>query len=316
MLVNGKWDADWHPVQNKDEQGRFIRQTSSFRNWITPDGTPGPTGKGGFKAEPGRYHLYAALICPWASRVLAVLALKGLTRYISVTIVNPQLSEQGWQFGGYEGAEPDPMLHATYLHEIYSKADTGFTGRATVPVLWDKQQQTIVNNESADIVRMLNTAFSGYTQHGPNLYPAHLAKDIDQWNDVIYARLNNGVYQAGFASSQQAYNEAFDNVFSMLEQLESALDDGRKYLLGDQLTETDIRLFVTLVRFDAAYYSLFKCNKKHIRDYQYLHRYMLRIMQLDGMAGTVSINHIKAGYYSIKALNPSGIIPKGPELSL
>ena len=316
MLVNGKWDANWHPVQSKDEQGRFIRQTSSFRNWITPDGAPGPTGKGGFKAEPGRYHLYAALICPWASRVLAVLALKGLTRYISVTIVNPRLSEQGWQFGGFEGAQADPLLNATYMHEIYTQADSDFTGRATVPVLWDKQQQTIVNNESADIVRMLNTAFADYTQQGPDLYPESLANDIEHWNDRIYTQLNNGVYQAGFASSQQAYDEAYDNVFTMLDVLENTLSDGREYLLGNQLTETDIRLFVTLVRFDVAYYGLFKCNKKPIRDYEHLQLYMMRIYQLEGMAETVNIDHIKAGYYSIKALNPSGIVPKGPETDL
>lgn len=316
MLVNGKWDADWHPVQSKDEQGRFIRQTSSFRHWITPDGSAGPTGKGGFKAEPGRYHLYAALICPWASRVLAVIALKGLAPYISVTIVNPRLSEQGWQFGGYRGANPDPIFNARYMHEIYTRADASITGRATVPVLWDKHQQTIVNNESADIVRMLNTAFSEYTQQGPDLYPVTLTAEINSWNEDIYHQLNNGVYQAGFASSQQAYDEAYDNVFTMLAKLESKLDDGREYLLGELITETDIRLFVTLVRFDAAYYSLFKCNKKQIRDFPNLYRYMLRIGKLEGMAGTVSIDHIKAGYYSIKALNPSGIVPKGPELSL
>tara|TARA_Y100001968_G_scaffold225498_1_gene208342 strand:- start:1613 stop:2557 length:945 start_codon:yes stop_codon:yes gene_type:complete len=313
MLVNGKWDADWQPVQNKDKDGRFIRQVSSFRHWITPDGSPGPTGEGGFKAEAGRYHLYVAYICPWASRALAVRSLKGLTDLITVSVVDPRLSDQGWQFGGYPGSTLDELNQATYMHQIYTQAAPDFTGRATVPVLWDKQQQTIVNNESADILRMLNSAFSELVSTGPDLYPADLADEIDELNEEIYHKLNNGVYQAGFASSQAAYNEAFDNVFSTLDKLEARLADGRRYIFGDALTETDIRLFVTLVRFDAAYYGLFKCNRQLIREFPILYAYMHRIWALDGIADTVKIDHIKAGYYSIKALNPGGIVPRGPQ---
>ena len=311
MLVNGKWDADWQPVQNKDKDGRFIRQVSSFRHWITANGSPGPTGDGGFKAEAGRYHLYVAYICPWASRALAVRALKGLTELITVSVVNPRLSDQGWQFGGYPGSTDDELNQATYMHQIYTQVAPDFTGRATVPVLWDKQQQTIVNNESADILRMLNSAFNELVNTGPDLYPAALADEIDELNEEIYHKLNNGVYQAGFASSQAAYDEAFDNVFSTLDKLEARLADGRGYVFGDVLTETDIRLFVTLVRFDAAYYGLFKCNRQLIREFRYLNAYMHRIWALDGIADTVNIDHIKAGYYSIKALNPGGIVPRG-----
>ena len=313
MLVNGKWDADWQPVQKKDKEGRFIRQVSSFRHWITPDGSAGPTGAAGFKAEAGRYHLYVAYICPWASRALAVRALKGLTDIITVSVVNPRLSEQGWQFGGYPGSTADELNQATYLHELYTQVDPDYTGRATVPGLWDKKQQTIVNNESADILRMLNTAFCELVNTGPDLYPSALAEQIDELNEAIYSTLNNGVYQAGFASSQTAYDEAYSHVFTTLDRLEARLADGGPYLLGDNLTETDIRLFVTLIRFDAAYYGLFKCNRQLIREFTHLNAYMHRIWALDGIAETVNIDHIKAGYYSIKSLNPGGIVPRGPQ---
>ncbi|WP_372881606.1 glutathione S-transferase family protein [Psychromonas sp.] len=312
MLINGKWTENWHPVQAKDEQGRFIRQTSSFRNWITVDGQAGPTGIGGFKAEKGRYHLYVALICPWASRTLMVRQLKGLQDMIDITVVNPQLGNQGWQFGGFDGANADPINGAEFLHQLYTKADPDFTGRATVPVLWDKQSGTIVNNESADIIRMLNTAFSDLVASNVNLFPDELAKDIDAFNVALYKQLNNGVYQAGFATTQAAYEEAYQQVFTMLDIIEERLSDGRQYLFGDQLNESDIRLFVTLVRFDAAYHGLFKCNRNLIKEMVSLHAYMQRILSLDGIAETVSLDHIKAGYYSIKALNPGGIVPVGP----
>ena len=312
MLVKGVWQENWQPVQAKDEQGRFIRQTSTFRNWITPDGSPGPTGRGGFKAEAGRYHLYVAYICPWASRTLMMRQLKGLQELISVSVVNPQLTEQGWQFGGFPGADEDHLNGARYLHELYTRADPQVSGRATVPVLWDKQTGTIVNNESADIVRMLNGAFSQLVDEGPDLYPQALAAEIDALSQVIYSDLNNGVYQAGFASSQQAYDEAYAKVFAQLDALEGRLADGRRYLFGEALTESDLRLFVTLVRFDAAYHGLFKCNRNTLRDMPALHAYMHRILALEGIADTVNIDHIKAGYYSIKALNPSGIVPVGP----
>jgi len=313
MLVNGVWKENWQPVQAKDEQGRFIRQSSSFRNWITPDGSPGKTGNGGFKAEKDRYHLYVAYICPWASRALMVRRLKQLTDLISVTVVNPRLTDQGWRFGGYPGADEDWLNHSRYLHELYARVDPQFTGRATVPVLWDKRRQAIVNNESADIVRMLNSAFDEFGRNGPDLYPADLAADIDDLNQYLYSNLNNGVYQAGFATTQAAYEEAYDKVFTALDRMEARLSDGRPFLFGDRLTETDIRLFVTLVRFDAAYHGLFKCNRNTLKSMRHLHSYTHRILALEGVTDTVNLDHIKAGYYSITALNPGGIVPMGPD---
>jgi putative glutathione S-transferase len=314
MLVNGIWTKDWDPVQAKDEQGRFVRQTSSFRHWITPDGSAGPTGEGGFPAEKGRYHLYVGYICPWASRTLMVRALKQLTDYISVSVVNPVMSDQGWQFGGYPGSDEDTLNGHQYLHQLYTRVEPEFTGRPTVPVLWDKQRQTIVNNESADIIRMLNSAFNHLTDSNLDLYPAGLQDDINTLNEEIYHQFNNGVYKAGFASTQFAYEEAYYGVFSTLDKLESQLEDGRPYLLGKQLTETDVRTFVTLIRFDAAYYGLFKCNRNLIAQMPNLYRYMQRILALDGIEATVKIDHIKRGYYSIKALNPKGIVPLGPHI--
>ncbi|WP_339065514.1 glutathione S-transferase family protein [Teredinibacter turnerae] len=313
MLVNGKWQGDWSPNDDKDTDGEFVRQTSSFRNWITPDGSAGPTGGDGFKAEPGRYHLYVAYICPWASRALMVRALKNLESLISVSVLNPQLTDQGWAFKGFSGATQDHIYGLTYMHELYTKADPEFTGRATVPVLWDKQRETIVNNESADILRMLNTAFEEQGAAGPDLYPQDLASDIDALNKRLYENLNNGVYQAGFATRQVVYEEAFTKVFATLDDLEARLADGRPFLLGEQLTETDVRLFVTLIRFDAAYHGLFKCNRNTLRAMPHLMAYTQRIVALPGVRETVHIDHIKAGYYSIKELNPRGLIPLGPE---
>lgn len=306
MLVNGQWQADWQPVQSKDKDGRFVRQASSFRDQI---------GNPEFPAEAGRYHLYVAYICPWASRTLMALALKGLTDVISVTAVNPQLTDQGWQFGGFESAEADPFNNTTYLHEIYTRADPNFTGRATVPVLWDKKTRTIVNNESADILRMLNHAFDAIvdTSETPDLYPQELQRDIDTLNDELYEALNNGVYKAGFATTQKAYEEAYEQVFSTLDMLEQRLSDGRTYLFGNQITETDIRLFVTLIRFDLAYHGLFKCNRNMLKEMTALYAYLHRIYAINGIRDTVKPEHIKAGYYSINALNPNGIVPVGPD---
>lgn len=308
MLVNGKWVANWQPVQGTDEKGGFVRQTSSFRNWVTPDGSAGPTGEGGFKAEAGRYHLYVALICPWASRTLIGRKLKGLDDVISVSIVEPELSEEGWRF-----AQPDPLTGASYMHEIYAKADPQVSGRATVPVLWDKQTNTIVNNESADILRMLNSGFGDLARNDIDLYPEALRGEIDTLNDYIYPRFNNGVYRAGFATTQAAYDEAYADVFEALDALETQLE-GQDYLVGNVLTESDIRAFVTLVRFDAAYHGLFKTNLRRVADYPRLQAYMLRILGLPGVRETVDIDHIKRGYYSIKSLNPSGIVPRGPHI--
>ncbi|WP_114418919.1 glutathione S-transferase family protein [Marinospirillum perlucidum] len=313
MLVKGVWQENWQPVQSKDEDGRFLRQTSQFRHWITPDGEPGPTGKGGFKAEKGRYHLYVAYICPWASRALIAREIKGLQDIISVSVVNPRLTDQGWQFGGYPGADEDPVKGVRYMHELYTLSDPEVCGRATVPALWDKKTGQLVNNESADILRMLNTAFSELVDEGPDLYPTPLAEEIEALNAYLYSDLNNGVYEAGFASSQKAYEEAYVKVFAALDQLEERLGDGRSYLFGEQLTETDIRLFVTLVRFDAAYYGLFKCNRNQLKEMPRLHAYMHRLLAQDEIRQVVNLDHIKAGYYSIKALNPGGIVPLGPD---
>ena len=314
MLVDGKWMANWQPVQATDANGGFVRQISGFRHWITPDGVAGPTGEDGFKAETGRYHLYVALTCPWASRTLIARKLKQLEAVISVSVVEPTLTDEGWRFGDYPGSDRDALNGATYMHEIYTSADPHFTGRATVPVLWDKQRKTIVNNESADIVRMFNSGFGTLAGGAIDLYPEELRAGIDALNDRVYPRLNNGVYRAGFATTQVAYEEAFADVFIMLDELEEHVGRRGPFLFGDGLTEADVRLFVTLVRFDAAYHGLFKCNLRRLTDYPALSAYLARIPTVPGVRETVNIDHIKRGYYSIKALNPAGIVPVGPDL--
>jgi len=315
MLIEGTWRDKWQPVEKSDAAGRFIRPRSTVRNWITPDGRPGPTGRGGFKAEAGRYHLYVALICPWASRTLIARSLMGLKEMISVSVVNPILTDQGWTFAGFPGATEDHLFGVRYLHQIYTRNDPGFTGRATVPVLWDKHQNCMVNNESADILRMLGGSFNHLVQDAqPILYPEDHADEIDALNQRTYQRLNNGVYRAGFAQSQEAYEEAYADVFSTLDELEERLN-GRNYLITDQVTETDIRVFVTLVRFDAAYHGLFKCNRQRIVDFKNLWAYTRRLYALPGVAETVNLAHIKHGYYNIKSLNPLGIVPVGPAIS-
>ncbi|MFT3974310.1 MAG: glutathione S-transferase family protein [Amaricoccus sp.] len=314
MLVDGKWTEDWQPVQATDAKGGFVRQVSGFRSWVTPDGSAGPTGAAGFPAEAGRYHLYVALICPWASRTLIARRLKGLEEVVSVSVVEPALSAQGWRFGDYPGSDPDALNGASYLHEIYTRVDPHYTGRATVPVLWDKVRRTIVNNESADIVRMLNAGFGGLARGAIDLCPPDLLGEIDALNAEIYPRLNNGVYRAGFATTQVAYDEAFADVFAELDALEARLDAGGPFLFGKRFTESDIRLFVTLVRFDAAYHGLFKCNLRRIADYPALSTYLARVLDLPGVRETVNIDHIKRGYYSVKSLNPTGIVPVGPDL--
>ncbi|PZL87846.1 glutathione-dependent reductase [Pantoea sp. ARC270] len=309
MLVEGKWSSDWHPVQATDKQGGFVRQTSGFRDFISSDGSTA------FPAEPDRYHLYVALICPWASRALIARRLKGLESLVGVTVVEPQLGAQGWRFGDFPGAQQDPLNNAQYLHEIYTRVAPDYTGRATVPVLWDKKTGTIVSNESADIVRMFNSGFGDLADNRIDLYPAALRAEIDALNESLYPRLNNGVYRAGFATTAISYQQAFNDVFSQLDELEALLSDGRTFLLGERLTETDIRLFVTLIRFDVAYHGLFKCNLRRIRDYTLLNRYLKSMLSVSGVRETVNIDHIKQGYYSIKALNPNGIVPAGPDMS-
>lgn len=314
MLVKGKWAENWQPVQGTDEKGGFVRQTSSFRHWVTPDGAPGPTGEGGFKAEKGRYHLYVALICPWACRTLMARRLKGLEDVISISIVEPVLTDKGWQFGDYPGSTDDSINGAKYLYELYVKADPEVSGRATVPVLWDKKTGTIVNNESADILRIFNSGFGELADNSIDLYPEDLRSEIDRLNDWIYPTFNNGVYRAGFATTQIAYDEAFRDVFTTMDALEDRLAKGGPFLAGDRFTEADIRLFVTLIRFDAAYNGIFKCNLRRLKDYEALSAYLYRVYALPGVAETVNIDHIKQGYYSIKTLNPNGIVPLGPDL--
>ena len=313
MLVDGKWSEAWRPVQSTDAKGGFVRQISSFRNWVTPDGAAGPTGGGGFRAETDRYHLYAAFGCPWATRILIARQLKRLEDVVSVAIVEPAMTDQGWRFGDYPGADRDAVNGATYLHEIYTLADPHFTGRATVPALWDKERRTIVNNESADLLRMFNSGFGALADTSIDLCPADLRAAIDSLNAEVYGSLNNGVYRAGFATSQVAYEEAFVAVFATLDTLERRLERG-PWLMGDRLTEADIRLFVTLARFDAAYNGLFKCNLRRIADHANLSAYLARLIAIPAFRDTFSLDHIKRGYYSIKALNPAGIVPLGPEL--
>ncbi|EWH09431.1 glutathione S-transferase [Catenovulum agarivorans DS-2] len=295
MLRNGKWVENWQPIQQKSEDGDFIRQSSGFRQGVVKN------------APADRYHLYVAYICPWACRTLMLRKLKGLEHAISVSVVNPVLTEQGWAFDS-----PEQNLQKDYMHQLYTHSDNQYTGRATVPVLWDKYQQKIVNNESADIIKILNDDFNHLAQNDINLRPTHLLEEMSELNELIYDKINNGVYRAGFASTQQAYERGYYDVFTGLDTLEEKLAH-RKYLLGEQLTEADIRLFVTLIRFDLAYYSVFKCNKQRIRDYQHLHAYMHRVYNLPGIKQTVNAQHIKQGYYSIKTLNPNGIVPLGPD---
>ncbi|MDO3387808.1 glutathione S-transferase family protein [Gilvimarinus sp. SDUM040013] len=309
MLYQGKWQQNWNPYQKTGDNGDFVRQTSQFRSQVTHDGRDY-----GFKAEPGRYHLYLAKICPWASRTLMARALLGLEDVISVSFVEPFLTDKGWRFGNYPGAGPDPLHNFQHVHELYTHADAQVTGRATVPILWDKQRDTLVNNESADILKMLNSVFAPLGTRPINLRPEPQLNELDALNDDLYHRLNNGVYRAGFAKSQTAYDAAVDDVFSALDDMEVRLNQ-RRFLLGENLTEADIRLFVTLVRFDAAYHGLFKCNRRTLASYANLSHYLERIYQLPGIAETVDLDHIKAGYYSVKALNPTGIIPTGPELN-
>ena len=308
MLVNGRWTDDWQPVQQADAQGRFIRQTSGFRSRIGGD-----NGRD-FPAVAGRYRLYAAYICPWASRVLIARRLKRLESVIDVVMVDPRLSPQGWALTGAFGTDLDPSLQAQYLHSLYSHADPEYTGRATVPVLWDTSAETIVNNESADLLRILDEDFDALTPGTPRLHPPHLAAAMTETEQWLYRDFNNGVYQAGFASTQQAYEEAVERVFSALDRQEQRLSR-HDWLVGSQLTGTDIRAFVTLVRFELAYRDLFRCNLRPLSDYPGLYRYVDRLLSIPAFAASVPPDQIKAGYYSIKRLNPTGIVPMGPQLT-
>jgi putative glutathione S-transferase len=308
LLVNGAWQEDI----SRTKEGRFVRPSSSFRNFVTADGSAGPTGEGGFAAEPGRYHLYISLACPWAHRTLIFRALKKLDDAISVSLAEPLYGKTGWEFGAARSGTPDSVNGKATLAEIYLLADPHYTGRVSVPVLWDKKQCTIVNNESSEIIRMLNSAFAAYTDVHTDYYPAELRGEIDRINDLVYPNINNGVYRAGFATSQDAYEEAARGIFAAFDQIEARLSRQR-YLAGRQITEADWRLFTTLIRFDSVYFSHFKCNLRRVADYPNLWNYTRELYQVPRIAETVSIDQIKTHYYgSQRQVNPTGIVPIGP----
>ncbi|MGO9545242.1 MAG: glutathione S-transferase family protein [Rhodomicrobium sp.] len=312
LLVDGVWQDRWY--ETAASGGRFIRSESQFRNWITADGSPGPSGRGGFKAEPGRYHLYVSLACPWAHRTLIFRALKGLESFISVSVVNWLMGPEGWTFEDGPGVVPDTVNGAKRLYQVYTKAEPGYSGRVTVPVLWDKRGGTIANNESSEIIRMLNSAFDGVGAKPGDYYPEDLRTEIDSLNALIYDRANNGVYKAGFATTQAAYEEAVMPLFATLEELEARLARQR-YLCGARITEADWRLFTTLIRFDAVYVGHFKCNIRRIADYPALWGFTRELYQWPGVRETVNFQHIKGHYYqSHKSINPTGIVPVGPAL--
>ncbi|PPU24943.1 glutathione S-transferase family protein [Xanthomonas arboricola] len=314
LLVDGKWQDSWYDTDRSG--GRFERSQSQFRNWVTRDGSPGPHGKGGFQAAPGRYHLYVSLACPWAHRTLIFRRLKGLESMIDVSVVNWLMRDQGWTFDPGPGVIADPIHHAKRLYEVYLNADPRYTGRVTVPVLWDRERNTVVSNESADIIRMFNSAFDAVGAADGDFYPAPLREQIDALNTRIYDTVNNGVYKAGFATTQAAYEEAVVPLFETLDWLEARLDEHR-YLCGEVLTEADWRLFTTLVRFDAVYVGHFKCNLRRIADYRHLSGFLRELYQMPGIADTVNFQHIKGHYYqSHGTINPTGIVPLGPVLDL
>ncbi len=312
LLQNGKWVDRWYDT--KSSGGRFVRSDAGFRNWITKDGSPGPSGAGGFKAEPDRYHLYVSYACPWAHRTLIFRLLKDLVDMISVSVVNPDMGEQGWTFEEGPGVTADGVNGAQYLHQIYTAARPDYSGRVTVPALWDKKTRTIVSNESSEIIRMFNAAFDDLGATPGDYYPEDLRSEIDLLNDRIYNTLNNGVYKAGFATTQAAYEEAVVPLFETLDWLEDRLSRSR-YLTGGSITEADWRLFTTLVRFDPVYVGHFKCNLKRIADYPDLAGYVRDRYQVPGVAETVRLDHIKSHYYgSHSSINPTGIVPLGPEI--
>lgn len=312
LLVDGQWQDKWYDTEASG--GRFVREDAGFRNWVTADGSAGPTGVGGFKAEANRYHLYVSLACPWAHRTTIYRKLKGLEDMISLSVVHPFMGDKGWTFAEGAGVIADPIVNASYLYEVYVAAKPDYTGRVTVPILWDKKTNTIVSNESSEIIRMLNSAFDEAGATDVNFLPTELLAEIDTINEFVYSAVNNGVYKAGFATTEAAYKEAVVTLFDALDTLEARLADQR-YLLGDTITEADWRLFTTLVRFDAVYVGHFKCNIRRIVDYPNLWGYLRDLYQVPGIAETVSIEHIKAHYYTSHAnINPTRIIPVGPLL--
>lgn len=306
LLVDGVWHDEWYNTEDND--GKFIREDAQFRDWISKDGK--------FQPEAGRYHLYVCLACPWASRCLMMRKLKGLEEIISLSVVNPVMLEHGWTFEDGPGVIADPIIDADYMHEIYTHVDPTYSGRVTVPVLYDKKTDTIVNNESSDIIRMMNTAFDEIGATPGDYYPADLRDEINDINDYVYDHVNNGVYKAGFATEQQVYEKEAQNVDDALAKLNNRLEH-QDYLVGDQLTEADIRLFTTLIRFEHVYFGHFKCNLHHLTEYPHLWDYTKRIYNYENLADTVNFDHIQTHYYkSHTMINPNQIIPAGPDLDL
>ncbi|MFO8025971.1 glutathione S-transferase family protein [Thiohalophilus sp.] len=314
LMINGQLHEDW--LDAETENGEFVRQDSQFRHWVTPDGSPGPSGEGGFRAEPGRYHLYISYACPWAHRTLIFRKLKKIEDLISVSVVHPHMGPKGWDFRDYPGTTGDTLYGYEYMHQLYTRAAPHYSGIVTVPTLWDKQRGTIVNNESAEIIRMFNSAFDEWADQEVDLYPEALRSEIDELNEWIYEPVNNGVYRTGFASTQAAYEKNFDSLFAALDELEQRLSKNR-YLIGKRITEADWRLFPTLLRFDMVYVGHFKCNRQRIADYPNLFNYLLELYQMPGIAATTNFEHIKQHYYySHVELNPTRIVPKGPAQDL
>ena len=315
QLIDGRWDDSWYDT--KKSGGRFVRSRQEFRNWVTPDGSAGPSGEGGFAAESGRYHLYVSYACPWAHRTLVFRALKGLEDHIDVSVVHPDMLSDGWTFDeDFDGATGDKLFGSEFLRDIYLRAVPDMTGRVTVPILWDKQQGKIVSNESSEIIRMLNSAFDGVTGNDADFWPEALRGEIEEVNERVYETVNNGVYRAGFATTQEAYDEAVTALFDSLDWLEERLSRQR-YLVGDRVTEADWRLFTTLIRFDKVYHGHFKCNLRRIVDYPVLWAYLRDLYQHPGIAETVNFDHIVRHYhYSHDTINPHRIVPITPTLDL
>ncbi|MDQ6962167.1 MAG: glutathione S-transferase family protein [Mariprofundaceae bacterium] len=310
LLIKGEWHDQWY--ETKENDGDFVREDSIFRRWLSKDGEAGVSGSAGFKAEKGRYHLYVSMACPWAHRTLIFRQLKGLEDWIDLTMVHPHMLDKGWAFA----PKPEPLHGFDHMHQVYTHAKADYTGRVVVPVLWDKKTQTIVSNESSEIIRMFNDAFNHLTGNELDFYPEALRAEIDAVNADVYEHINNGVYRCGFATSQAAYDRAFDALFAALQRMEDRLDEQR-YLVGDTLTEADWRLFTTLVRFDAVYFGHFKCNFQSIADYPNLSNYLRDLYQYPDIAQTVDLDHIQQHYYySHDTINPSRIVPKGPALYL
>ena len=314
LLHEGKWHDVWY--ETAKNKGHFVRKQSQFRNWVTVDGKAGPTGEGGFKAESGRYHLYVAYACPWAHRTLIFRALKGLEDHISLSVVHWLMLEKGWTFEPCDGVVSDEINDSKFMYEVYLAADKNYSGRVTVPVLWDKHKNTIVSNESSEIIRMMNSAFDDVGALPGDFYPEEKREEIDQLNERIYETLNNGVYRSGFATTQEAYEEAVIPLFETLDFLDDRLAT-KRYLTGGAITEADWRLFATLIRFDPVYVGHFKCNLRRIIDYPNLSGYLHDLYQQPGIAGTINMDHTKKHYYaSHLSVNPTGIVPMGPDVDL